>query len=487
VSRDAVSAASSCLPSGFFGKLPSRGDFVTRRLPQEFVARWDGWLREALAASRAELDADWLEIYLTSPVWRFALAPGVCGAHGCIGAMIPSVDKVGRYFPLAAVSPLEPGASPLAIAMHADDWFADIEELLLATLAETPLALEAFDDRLAGLVPNVNLNVKVNGAATAWPGFAAPGADAWHFGVRCGALADALAVLGSNALVDAGWRSVWWSQGSERIEPCVLVAPELPEPRAFAAMLDGGWAERGWSRGALPERGVEHAKPAVRSAGISDTGKLREVNEDAWACRDDLGVFIVADGLGGHQAGELASRMVVAALEAVDGAAAGDARVEQLVRGFNVTNRCLRVLADRAADVRLAASTVVALVVDDRTATCLWAGDSRIYRARNGRLAQLTADHSEVARGAVESRAVTRAVGGADALEVGRLHVDARDGDRFLLCTDGLYAEVDEAAIVDALSMRRPEQGCAKLRDAALDGDARDNLTAVIVHVGETA
>ena len=74
MSRDLVSAASSCLPPGFFGKLPSRGDFVTRRLPQGFVAGWDGWLREVLAASRAELDADWLEVYLTTRRTASALA-----------------------------------------------------------------------------------------------------------------------------------------------------------------------------------------------------------------------------------------------------------------------------------------------------------------------------------------------------------------------------------------------------------------------------
>src|SRR5690606_33282752 len=151
------------------------------------------------------------------------------GAHGCVGVMIPSVDKVGRYFPLAAASPLEPGASPLAVAIELDDWFGDVEELLLETLAETPLELEAFDERLAGLGPNA--------ATAAWPGMAVSGAGAgagagadadagfgfgvgfdsglglrfgagggaWHFGVRRGDLADALGVLGASTLMDVGW------------------------------------------------------------------------------------------------------------------------------------------------------------------------------------------------------------------------------------------------------------------------------------------
>jgi len=487
---DALSAAGGRSP-GFFGKLPSRGDFVTRRLPQEFVARWDGWLQDAIAASRAELAAGWLDVYLTSPVWRFALAPGVCGPQGWIGVMIPSVDKVGRYFPLAASFGVESRVSPLAAAAELDEWFAEVEELLLATLAETPLDLDVFDERLARLVPSPS-------ESTAGPGVYARGTDAWHFTVPNGRLGDALGVLGADALTHAGWRSVWWSQGSERIEPCVLLAPGLPEPRAFVAMLDGGWAERGWRHGTLSDR-LDPATPtaayrrepatggsvlAVRSAGITDVGKVREINEDAWACRDDLGVWLVADGLGGHQAGEVASRMVVAALEACAVAEPRADAVEQLAGGLRVANRCLRVLAERGANIRLAASTVAALVVDERGASCVWAGDSRVYRLRDGRLEQLSADHSEAANGAFDSRAVTRAVGGADVLELGVARSDVRAGDRFLLCTDGLYGEVDAGTIADALMLPEPELGCAKLRDAALAGDARDNLTAVVVHVG---
>ena len=93
---------------GFFGKLPSHGDFLRRQVSDAFVGVWDGWLQECLAASRAELGDRWLDVYLTSPVWRFACAAGTCGPAPVVGVMVPSVDRVGRYFPLTLVAELPP-------------------------------------------------------------------------------------------------------------------------------------------------------------------------------------------------------------------------------------------------------------------------------------------------------------------------------------------------------------------------------------------
>src|SRR5690606_10627892 len=97
---------------GFYGKLPSRGDFVSRRLAQDFVGHWDAWLQQGLAASQAALGERWLDVYLTSPIWRFAVAPGLIAEAGYVGVLVPSVDRVGRYFPLTAALALPPGAAP---------------------------------------------------------------------------------------------------------------------------------------------------------------------------------------------------------------------------------------------------------------------------------------------------------------------------------------------------------------------------------------
>ncbi len=128
---------------GFYGKLPSEGDFVTRRLPWEFTAAWDDWLQQGLQASRDALGARWLERYLSAPIWRFQLAPGVCGPLGWRGLFFASVDRVGRHFPLTLAFP-EAGATALAaLSADAQAWLA-LEDAALAALAPG-LAVAEFD------------------------------------------------------------------------------------------------------------------------------------------------------------------------------------------------------------------------------------------------------------------------------------------------------------------------------------------------------
>ncbi|HEU5443177.1 MAG TPA: type VI secretion system-associated protein TagF, partial [Steroidobacteraceae bacterium] len=118
--------------TGFYGKLPCRGDFMQRRAPQGFVDGWDAWLQECLHASRQQLGERWLDLYLTSPVWRFVLTEGICGESAYAGVMLPSVDRVGRYFPLTLVSPLQPGSCLLEAACGTGRaWFDAVEELAL--------------------------------------------------------------------------------------------------------------------------------------------------------------------------------------------------------------------------------------------------------------------------------------------------------------------------------------------------------------------
>lgn len=98
---------------GYYGKVPTHGDFVGRGLPRSFIDPWDSWLQEAINASRQQLGNDWLHYYLTSPVYRFILSPNICGDRGWMGILMPSVDKVGRYYPLTISLPEKEGMNPL--------------------------------------------------------------------------------------------------------------------------------------------------------------------------------------------------------------------------------------------------------------------------------------------------------------------------------------------------------------------------------------
>lgn len=139
--------------TGYFGKLPARGDFVRGGLPEDFVAGWDGWCREMLSASREALGAAWEDAWMQAPVWRFLLPAGACGAQAVLGVWLPSMDRVGRYFPFAvcalasSVSQLEQGgawldtAETVALSGVVDDApHENFPPLLAVETANAPLS-----------------------------------------------------------------------------------------------------------------------------------------------------------------------------------------------------------------------------------------------------------------------------------------------------------------------------------------------------------
>lgn len=212
--------------TGFFGKVTSHGDFVARRLPPSFQRPWDDWLQSGLQESRLALNGNWLATYMNSPIWRFALAPGICGDQGWAGLVMPSVDRVGRHFPLTLAAAVAP---PLTCLMHHETWFNRLEALALSSLRED-FSLDAFDFELCGLdVPDT-------------PDGPAPAGTVIAFD---GGQPD-LPVLAGAALHG---HSLWWTDGSPRVAPCLLVCVGLPAAAAFTALLDGDWRAHGWGMG----------------------------------------------------------------------------------------------------------------------------------------------------------------------------------------------------------------------------------------------
>ena len=142
---------------GFYGKLPSHGDFLRRRASEGFVRAWDAWLQEGLSASRAALGDQWLDVYLTSPAWRFACAAGVAGPTTVAGVIAPSVDRVGRYFPVTVVAELPPDVDVLSLAVDAAVFFDAAEQVVIETLETEEVDLEVFDLRVSRLGEELEL------------------------------------------------------------------------------------------------------------------------------------------------------------------------------------------------------------------------------------------------------------------------------------------------------------------------------------------
>ena len=229
------------------------------------------------------------------------------------------------------------------------------------------------------------------------------------------------------------------------------------------------------------------------SAARSDAGRVREINEDAWLDQPDLGRWAVADGMGGHAVGDLASRLVVDALSQLSPPASMKRFIADARTRLQTANRLLREEAARRQVQRIG-STVVVLLACDRFCGYLWAGDSRIYLYRQGQLRQLTRDHSQIeqlkslgqlteqeARHHPAQHMITRAVGATDRLDLDEDAIEVADGDVFLLCSDGLSNEVSDQEIHAALAADDCRRASSELVDIALARGGRDNITAVVV------
>lgn len=237
---------------------------------------------------------------------------------------------------------------------------------------------------------------------------------------------------------------------------------------------------------------------AFVSASCSHVGMVRRVNEDACLDRPDLGLWAVADGMGGHDAGDVASRLIVEGLARVPPPTDAAAFLRAVEGALQEANRALLAEAARRGPGRIVGSTVVVLIITGRRFACVWVGDSRLYLFRDERLRQISRDHShvqelvnlglvrpEAARDHPQANVVTRAVGATDTLELEMRHERVLPNDVFLLCSDGLTKMLTDDEIEEILSRVAAPEAAQVLLDLALERGAVDNVTSVIVQCRE--
>jgi len=241
--------------AGFFGKLPSRGDFVKRNLPRDFVTALDGWLQHAMQASRELLGDGWLSCYLRSPIWRFVLPAGAFGASGWCGTMMPSVDRVNRYFPLVIAAPVEVACASFALKDGNDGFYLECERLSMLALDDDDLDL---DDFIAS-VTALRLTAPMS-----------PGSDA---GVRIldggGLFVTAAAASLERVLLDGLCRntrdpySLWWTSGDDGGDHLLLL-DGMPRHQDYADLLTAsGRPEDPLDAIAGSAGGVEDSEPLI--------------------------------------------------------------------------------------------------------------------------------------------------------------------------------------------------------------------------------
>lgn len=418
--------------TGLFGKLPSYGDFVRRELPQSFVQPWDEWLQASLGAAREALGADFAAAWAAAPAWRFHLPAGVCGPTTVVGVMLTSEDLVGRHFPLTLAALLGDD-SPLPN----ETWYAALEQAGLAGRDHGDTV-----DALLARLPATDVG-------------------------RSASLSEVIPL--------AGW---WASDGRQ------LKLSTLPSALQFRTMLAGN--RQG-------ERQGERRSDRVVSSAVSHPGTVRSRNEDAFVDRGDIGLWAVADGAGGHGAGDVASAAATAALADLPAGLSPAEVLAQVRLRIAGVHADLQRQAAASASGEIMVTTLVVLMARGEHFACLWAGDSRAYLLRDGALCQVTHDHSlvqemveagslapEDAESHPQANVITRAVGSHEPLELDKVAGRLLPGDVLLLCTDGLFKALSDAQITRILAAGH---GSQSLIDQALRAGARDNVTALVIEI----
>jgi type VI secretion system protein ImpM len=236
---------------GLYGKLPCRGDFLQRRAPQDFVDIWDPWLQECLHETRQRLQDSWLDTYLTSPVWRFVLSPGVCGEGAFAGILVPSVDRVGRYFPLTVLAQLDAEECPLAVACRSTAWFESAESLVLGALEAEALDFDTFDEQIALLRDQLDADNEASRVLQLLQTSQFPGAESVRWQVPLTSAESLQSAVNALAYREVSRSlqplALWWTQGSTSLSPSWLSTRGLPDARSFVAMLTGDWNGADWT------------------------------------------------------------------------------------------------------------------------------------------------------------------------------------------------------------------------------------------------
>lgn len=231
---------------GYYGKVHTHGDFVSRGLPRSFIDPWDTWLQEAISTSHQQLGNTWLNYYLTSPLYRFVLSPGICGNQVWQGVLMPSVDKVGRYYPMTVSLMDKQRINPFIALQIRSKWFGAIERLVLSCLDDNfdlekfNLSLSTYsfkDECCAGQTEQSHISMPEKKLHHAWQ------QSLKTIESLPGLFPDIL----DNLLKEQCFAySLWWTQGSEIVSPSLLICEGLPHFQGMAALFDGNWQKWGW-------------------------------------------------------------------------------------------------------------------------------------------------------------------------------------------------------------------------------------------------
>jgi type VI secretion system protein ImpM len=456
----------STVQSGFFGKLPVLGDFLTRRLSVDFVGPWDRWLQQGLTAAREQLSGGWTDSYRRAAPWRFALESGACGPRALLGVMNFSWDRVGRQFPLTIAFELPAGCSAFEVASCAEAWYLAAEKLSGQAITEE-MALETFDAAVVQLAPLLRAGLSVPAAAdlsACEQYLRADGAFRLPLlsqGLGCSLTAMCAAQLARSAPPVAAF----WCEATSG-EPILYASRGLPAPTLW-----GEWLQL--ARRALPPDTITAVAPiptpSLSPSPVSELTMPRGASAIRWQhtllSAATPGAALAIAAIPVELEAQVAERLAEVGALLQQWNALGDEMFEKLAVLVRAPQGSPQ--APHQASIHLAAC-----LPQGPGHVFAWSGAAAIFRLRGRKLERLTADSEATAKG--EGGSLLDLLQSSDAeaspheaIELKLSHVDTTElQDRYLLCADATYASLSWGQLVSALAESSPEYAAARLREA---------------------
>lgn len=444
---------------GFFGKIPSHGDFISDGLERELISIFDDWMRSGLHACAEMFSGRWPAIFSSSPPIRFIVERGIWGNCAYVGVLVPSADRVGRKYPLAIIAQLN-GFRKHPRTLYLDDtWFMAAE-----ALAETSMTGDFDMSRFNAAVKKLRLPK--------------PRADDDE----------------PDMMRDRMPTSLWWHIDPQSRRARGHKFDGKPKASDFMRLFseiavkddeDAASPARAMSPGDVkpePTAAVRPAPPAMQPSSsvvysyATHAGTRLSLNADSLFVSQKPSLFAIADGQGDTHGAVEAARLVTNILAETPDAENAEMMAQQIRGKLGTVNSLLLSRQSAGADSRPTASTVIAHIIDGRLGI-IWSGDARAYLLKNGTMHLLSRDHVIIGM----KKQLSQCVGLSQQFRPDIVYEDWGEQDRLLLCSYPLVHLLKERTIAEIIS-GTPVKDCASaLIQEALIENARENISAIVI------
>jgi len=453
--RHVIDTATETDRIGFFGKVPTHGDFVSTGLGRTFQSELDNWIQSGLQASEQAHGSEWHRRFRATPPWRFVIERSVWGQATMVGVLLPSTDRVGRSFPLVIAAKLGSfNANPRLLCFD-ETWFTAAE-----ALAETSLTRD-FD--IGGFTAGLR-RLRLPHAKVAPKG-------------------DIAETSSDNRI------SIWWTVDMETRQATGFKTMGAPQPNHFLKLLNGKQP----AATQTPKPTVEPVREAYAAAGpepaplkklvversyATHPGTRLSLNADALLVSENPRLFAIADGVGDGNGAADAAKVTTNTLASVTVHDTLEALMQDVKGKLGRAHGLLQSAYASGAREPPNAS-VVAVALHGDVMAVIWVGNARCYLVRDGMMRCLTRDHVEVGL----RFALSRAIGSQRQLVPEVFTETVQDGDRLLLCSAALARTLDERGIAETILEKPVKDTAGILVRDGLIANSRENISAIVVGV----